>query len=230
MTIYISSRNSKCKYHKIIYHILNDLYIYSTHMFGQIYQTLFLLFHCNFCIVQHISFIYEIGSQFIKTKYFRQYFLPHSAFLLQAAWFQFFLLFQMHPQLWVSYLGSKVVQIRYNQTEYNKQLCNNQGNVLRGIVNWSGVARSVVRYKDQNSSFDDSFSNKFSSFQLETKNSIKNLQLYTILLRFKRCVTEKRTYHKVANRSTSHLVALPRIFRLIMKGKFDAYFYLLGKA
>ena len=30
-------------------------------------------------------------------------------------------------------------------------------------------------------------------------------------------------YRKVASRSTSRLVALPRIFRLFMKGKFDAY-------
>ena len=30
-------------------------------------------------------------------------------------------------------------------------------------------------------------------------------------------------YCKVANRNTSHLVAPPRIFRLIMKGKFDVY-------
>ena len=31
------------------------------------------------------------------------------------------------------------------------------------------------------------------------------------------------TYRKVASRSTSWLVALPRIFRLFMKGKYDAY-------
>ena len=31
------------------------------------------------------------------------------------------------------------------------------------------------------------------------------------------------TYRKVASRSTSRLVARPRIFRLFMKGKFDAY-------
>ena len=30
-------------------------------------------------------------------------------------------------------------------------------------------------------------------------------------------------YRKVASRSTSRLVARPRIFRLFMKGKFDAY-------
>ena len=31
------------------------------------------------------------------------------------------------------------------------------------------------------------------------------------------------TYRKVASRSTSWLVAHPRIFRLFMKGKFDSY-------
>ena len=31
------------------------------------------------------------------------------------------------------------------------------------------------------------------------------------------------TYHKVASRSTSWLVAHPSIFRMFMKGKFDAY-------
>ena len=30
-------------------------------------------------------------------------------------------------------------------------------------------------------------------------------------------------YRKVASRSTSRLVARPRIFRLFMKGKFDPY-------
>ena len=32
-----------------------------------------------------------------------------------------------------------------------------------------------------------------------------------------------KSWHKVANRSTSWLVAHPRIFRLFMKWKFDAY-------
>jgi len=45
-------------------------------------------------------------------------------------------------------------------------LCRNQGNVLKGIDNWSVVARSVV----QGSPFD------------------------TILFPYKLCVTEKRTY------------------------------------
>ena len=38
----------------------------------------------------------------------------------------------------------------------------------------------------------------------------------------KKCVW-KTKYRKVASRSTSRLVARPRIFRLFMKGKFDAY-------
>ena len=33
---------------------------------------------------------------------------------------------------------------------------------------------------------------------------------------------EEVIYRKVANRSTSWLVAHPRIFKLFMKGKFDA--------
>ena len=37
----------------------------------------------------------------------------------------------------------------------------------------------------------------------------------------------KQTYCNVASRSTSWLVAHPRIFKLFMKGKFYAYFHLL---
>ena len=45
-----------------------------------------------------------------------------------------------------------------------------QGNLFRGIVNWSDVAQSTD-YKDQNSLFDNSFSNNSSLIPLETKNS-----------------------------------------------------------
>ena len=42
-----------------------------------------------------------------------------------------------------------------------------QGNLFRGIVNWLNLW-----YKDQNSPFDNNFSNNLSSFQLETKNRL----------------------------------------------------------
>ena len=39
----------------------------------------------------------------------------------------------------------------------------------------------------------------------------------------KKCSVNLDRYRRIANKSTSHLVAPPRIFRLLMKGKFDAY-------
>ena len=60
---------------------------------------------------------------------------------------------------------------------------------------------------------------------LSTPNAIKHLiivQNWTI-----KKIPNWISYCKVANRSTSHLIAPRTIFRLLMKGKFDVY--LLGK-
>ena len=46
-------------------------------------------------------------------------------------------------------------------------------------------------------------------------------------------VYKKSEYHKVTNRSTSRLVASPRIFRVPMKGKLHVYLFsvtILGKS
>ena len=56
-----------------------------------------------------------------------------------------------------------------------------QGNSLRGTVNWSGAAQTVVQRKKK-SPFDNSFSNDFSQFKLETKNNFENINFCPSLL------------------------------------------------
>ena len=49
------------------------------------------------------------------------------------------------------------------------------------------------------------------------------LQFQTILFSYKLCVTVKRTYRKVVSSNTSRFETHAGLFRLLMKGIFDAY-------
>ena len=71
------------------------------------------------------------------------------------------------------------------------------GNLLKGIVNWLGAARSVVYVCK--TALDHSFRSIFSLFRLLhlfnfSKKYIKALQLWIILFPCKKCVTEKRLF------------------------------------
>ena len=71
-----------------------------------------------------------------------------------------------------------------------------RGDVLQNKVIHLGVLPTArvwlnLWYKDQNSPFDNSFSNHFSLFQLETKNLVGNFELFCYVLH---CVLLKRNH------------------------------------